>query len=452
MAVPIGTCAIATDRQTEPAPQHGKYTVLVHGDRFLLANRSSGPAGRELRATAYMDEGDSGPSAGLMALDQLPVSQFRGKQEVLALSSRLRELALRCGQRGLVDHLEYQLSVPYFGNKLPCVLLFHAGEGISPAAMDQAEHSSGDVEGHALVAAVLLHEYRLAGVRSGAYIPADSAGDWTILAPHGAREKIAQQAAAYLLRQGATLVLLSSVARPGEEPQPGREVTMPQDAGRIPVASSQRSTLRKLPLGSTLDETLGRMGSHTRRNLRLARRRAVVQLGTTFVADSLITEGEFLAMNHEGFYPVPDPVARWRYRSVQRTPGGFLAGVQTCDGVWIALLGGRRFQGPDGAYTAVDWQLNRTGFAPYSPGSLIRSFLMEHEIARGTCHLRFEGGTPHSMRSAFEPEVLREWLYARPRWTAASLRRLGQVLPKGNLLGDFLNSANVQWREDKPSV
>ena len=180
------------------------------------------------------------------------------------------------------------------------------------------------------------------------------------------------------MREGANLVLLSSAAPPDTVcPK------LPDEMGGEPVATGERPVLRTLPLGKTLDETLARMGNHTRRNLRLARRRAEVELQTVFVPEAQLAEGEFLAMNREGFYPVPDAVGRWRYHSVQQTPGGFLAGVRTHDHVWIALLGGRRFDGPDGAYTTIDWQLNRTGFARYSPGSLIRSFLIEHEIERG---------------------------------------------------------------------
>ena len=76
----------------------------------------------------------------------------------------------------------------------------------------------------------------------------------------------------------------------------------------------------------------------------------------------------------------------------------------------------------------------------------MRILLIEEELARGTAQLRFEGGTPHSMRSAFDRESVSDLLYASPRLPAICLLLLGRVLPKGNLLGDVLSSPHLVWR------
>lgn len=354
------------------------------------------------------------------------ITAVRGRANVLAHSPLLADLAARCGQRGAVDHLAFRFSDPYFGAKLPSLFLFY-----DPVGADSRVGLP--------VAAVLLHEYRLLALRTGVYIPADPAGDWAVLAPPGLRAKVAQHLAAHLLSEGAHLTLFS-LSEP-LAPTPDGRVT----DRLLPVATAQQPLLRALHLCGTLDDTLSSMGAHTRRNLRLARRQAVTKLGARFEPAAELPEDEFLTLNHGGFYPVPDRVARWRYRSAHESTGGFLAGVRGSDGHWLALVGGRRYHAADGPCTAVDWQWNRTAYSRFSPGSLMRILLIEHELASGSTLLRFEGGTPHSMRSAFHREQVANVLYARACLTAGVLRRLGRWLPKGNLLGDLLASPHLVW-------
>lgn len=400
-----------------------------------------------LSDTVLADVIKPGPRA--LAVPAYSIAEVRGRAEALTHAPLLAGLAESCGQLGFVDQLAFRLSDPYFGSKLPSLFLFS-----SPAA------TAGS---HAPLAAVLLHEYRVLGLRTGIYVPADLAGDWTVLAPAGLRAEIVQQTALHLRRRGAPVALLSVTGSLAQLPPSGnsresnnssksRELNQPSrfnqsgESSAPPVATAERPLLRTLSLRGTLDATLSTMGAHTRRNLRLARRQAVARLGARFEPRADLSEAEFLALNHGGFYPVPDRVARWRYRSAHENTGGFIAGVRAADGDWLALLGGRRYLAGQGPCTAVDWQWNRTSSSRFSPGSLMRILLIEQELVRGTTQLRFEGGTPHSMRSAFDRECVSDLLFASPRLPRSCLRLLGRVLPKGNLLGDLLTSPHLVWR------
>ena len=67
----------------------------------------------------------------------------------------------------------------------------------------------------------------------------------------------------------------------------------------------------------------------------------------------------------------------------------------------------------------IFWQINRHDKKPYSLGTVMRSFVIEHELQHGTRRLDSEGGTSHSMSHSFVQErctdlfVMRDNLVAR---------------------------------------
>jgi hypothetical protein len=71
---------------------------------------------------------------------------------------------------------------------------------------------------------------------------------------------------------------------------------------------------------------------------------------------------------------------------------------------------------------------------------VMRAFLIEHEIARGTRKLIYRGGTPHSMRFAFTAAELTDLLAVR-RWSgrAWALKKFSRLIfPEKNFLGAAL--------------
>ena len=178
-------------------------------------------------------------------------------------------------------------------------------------------------------------------------------------------------------------------------------------ASELSIASPQKCggswSLREskvplyLPLGLTFDATLARIGQRTRSNLRYYRRRSEADLGCSFVANVTIDLQDFLAFNRECTYAVPDALAKWRYRSLGTLINPFLRGIRDGNGRWLSLVGGRRQCG----FAEIDWQMNRADLPQYSLSTVLRSYLLEHEVREGSSRLYIEGGTPHPIGRSF---------------------------------------------------
>ncbi len=354
---------------------------------------------------------------GVKGLGPRPFLEVRGSREILALSGSLSRLAERSGQQSVMEHLPFLLSKCRLGTKVPHLLL--------------RRDPSGELE-----SAVLLSEYKVGPVLTGVFLPADFSDYQSVVAPEEVRSAIAGEAAAYLMRGRALVVLLSlrrgdfsTLERPG--------------TGSFSWTTQSRVIVQTLPLKETLDATLAALGAHTRRNLRHFQRRALTELGATFESRAELTRTEFLTMNRHTLYPAPDDVAACRLHTVTELAGSFMIGLRARDGAWLSLVGGRRHAG----ITTIEWQMNTAALPAYSLGTAMRMFLLEHEIAQGTRCLNFDGGTSHSMQRAFEPEAVSDLLAVRT-WLPLGLLRttIPPRLPTGLLLSKMLLSPELVWR------
>jgi hypothetical protein len=209
--------------------------------------------------------------------------------------------------------------------------------------------------------------------------------------------------------------------------------------------TQRREVGATIALHKTFDATLARMGKHTRRNMRYYRRKAEAELGCSFTANvkSMLTMGQLMELNHASTHPVPHSILKRRYKTTKSMEGFFCVGSTRADGQWISLLGGRRHRG----VTEVDWQMNRGGLAKYSVGTVIRSYLIEHEIAIGMEKLFFEGGTPHSMRHSFLSEQAMDIVVMNRSLSVFLLRSIARWLhPEKNFLLQTLMSPAVKWQ------
>jgi hypothetical protein len=180
----------------------------------------------------------------------------------------------------------------------------------------------------------------------------------------------------------------------------------------------QRETPDYLPLETTFDATLAKIGTRTRRNMRYYRKRAEAELGCVFLPEVQITKREFLDFNRECMYAVPPKVASWRYYSLKDLEKPLFMGIKDSAGRWLSLLGGRRHHD----CTEILWQMNRSGLSAYSLSIVMRSYFMEHEIAHGMRKLYMEGGTAHPMRFSFINDRVTDLVVVRRS-------RLGLVVP-----------------------
>ncbi len=365
-----------------------------------------------------------------------------GKENIIALRAELVDLAKRCGQAGMMDSLDYFLTMPYFGLQVPFKLLGHS-RVISNLITRRREKfprlflRSGP---QGLNAAVLLAEHRLHGLHTGLYMPTTGDGYRTVVAPPGQLDTVAKEAGEFALQQGAIMVLVSYLdpaeTAPAEDPA-GAFRNVPHL-----IATQLRDASRILPLASTYDATLARMGRHTRRNFRACQRRVIQELGAVYVADPEISLSEFLQVNEGSMYTAPDWVARWRYDSIHSMNHAVFAGLRAADGTWLSLLGGHR----EADTVRLDWQMNLTRFASLSLVSAMRAFLIASQIDRGVRSIRFEGGTLHSMSSAFLKEQARDLIFARGALPPGVVRRLSRSISTGGPLAKALSSPSLVWR------
>ncbi len=346
-----------------------------------------------------------------------PFSVVRGSKRILLYYEALTRLAVRCGEQDAMVYLPFALAKCRRGAKEPRLLMRRDGRG-------------------ELESAVLLDEYVLLGIPTGIYVPIGLAGQQTMLVQDGLRSRLAEEVAVFLMR-GCGLVVQLSV-RDGEFAYlEGRGL------GRFRWTTDARTVIQTLPLADTVDGTLALLGARTRRNLRHFRRLAEAELRATFETKVELSESEFLELNRHTLYPVPLKAARCRYGWAWKTPQNFLVGLRGGDGSWLSLLGGRR----QGGCTVVDWQMNINTLPAYSLGTVMRAFLLEHEIAQGTRRMTFDGGTPHSMHRAFELEAVTDLLLTRWFMPLGLLRRLiPPRLPEGHVLRKMLLSSTVAWR------
>lgn len=350
---------------------------------------------------------------------------------MLAKQPELRELAARSGQRGATEFLRYFLTGPYVGPKVPTLLLVYGAEIVR----------EGERAAEVLVGAVIVQEYRTLGMGSGIFMTDDEVGERTVIARPEARAWVAARAVASLLEGGAKLVLLSMQVDAGRGSGELAAISQ-RDGARCRWGGTVKTMDQYLPLRETLDATLGTMGKHTRRNLRSYRRRAEERLGSEFVARAEMTRAEFIAVNRVCSYPVPDAVAGWRYDSTMALADGLFVGVRGGDGAWLSVMGGRHFED----WTAIAWQMNREGMPSYSLSTMMRSYLLEYEVGRGTRRLYFDGGTPHSIHEAFVTSQVTYAVAVRRSMTGTTLRRgLASVLPKNNFLSRVLRDEGMRW-------
>jgi hypothetical protein len=288
--------------------------------------------------------------------------------------------------------------------------------------------------------AVLVYEYRFAGRGTKVFATDDMIGVRTVIAAEEARVAVAEIAIRKLMRMGAVMSLISLDG--ASERRSG-----PASAKSSPYITLKRTrvTPRYLAVGPSLDATLATLGDDTRRNFRRYRRRVEAELGAEFIPRVRMGWQEFQELNRRSTNPADGDVVGWRYGLIERSGSGpetMFAGLRAADGRWLSLVGGRRY----GKTTELDWQMNLAGLPRFSLCTAMRAYLLEHEIARGTKRLVFEGGTPHPMRFSFRCAATTDILAIRRQSTRAwVLRRFSKwIFPQKN----FLASALREMREE----
>jgi hypothetical protein len=359
---------------------------------------------------------------------------LRGRGKILRLRTVLTDLCELCGQAGAMDYLEYFLTATENLKKTPYLVLMALRSNLEVSEM-RAEDLRG---------AVLIYEYRLLGLGSNLFTTGDFNGSRAVIAPAALRRQVSAAVCRYLMERGAQIVLLSLEPGSQESCQTSFEDAMRGERKRW-WTTRTRVAGATLALQDTLDATLATLGKHTRRNLRYYRRKAEADLDYSFVHDvkSMVTMTQLRELNRASTHPVAQPVLDRRLSTLKSIEGFFCVGLKQPDGRWISLLAGRRHHG----VTEIDWQMNRGGLAKYSVGTVVRSYLIEYEVAIGTERLFFEGGTPHTMRYSFLSQNAMDIVVMNRSVFVFLLRRCARWLrPERNFLLQTLLSPAIKWQ------
>jgi hypothetical protein len=357
---------------------------------------------------------------------------LRGRADILRMQGVLVRLSILCDQTGVMDYLEYFLTLTENIKKTPYLVVIASRPHIEVFEL-QAED---------LIGAVLIYEYKMLGLSSKVFSTGDYNGSRTVIAPLAIRARIAAMVCRYLIEYGAHTVLLSlsGAFEAGHASYPDGT-----DGGKKLLWTTQsREVGASLPLEDTVDATLAQLGCHTRRNLRYYRRKAEAELACTFAYDvrGTLTRVQFIELNRASTHPAPNDLLNWRYATLKTLEGGFCVGVRSSTGEWISLMAGRRHHD----VTEIDWQMNRGALAKYSVGTVIRSYLIDHEISLGMRRLFFEGGTTHTLRHSFLPETAIDIIAVRQFPSVSLLRRgIEHVRLKKTFLVQVLADPSLKW-------
>jgi hypothetical protein len=106
----------------------------------------------------------------------------------------------------------------------------------------------------------------------------------------------------------------------------------------------------------------------------------------------------------------------------------------------------------------LHWQQNASGYERSSLGTVMRSYFLENEIARGARTVSFYGGTPHSMQNSFMQEEVTDLMVRRRTWQAAVLVGLSRMVGRlqrwtgrVNFVVEALCDRSLVWRSPSQS-
>lgn len=359
----------------------------------------------------------------------------RGEAAILRLQGLLVQFSAQCqNPSGTLLDLSYFLQKPGFMKRVPYLFVVAKRSGVP----------IGKLLPDDLTGTVLLLEYRFWRFGTQAYATNDRSGSGTLLALPADRARVAALVCGVLMGHGARVAMLSftGAAAVNLQTEPifcelGRR------AQGIHWAVRHRHMPAYLPLQPTLDKTMAGLGQKTRSNMRYYRRRAEQELGCVFVPQVEATPDEMLRFNNACMYPIDKSTLQWRLKVLHALHAPFLMGLKDRDGQWLSVLAGRRFDDT----SEILWQMNRAGLPSHSLGTVMRSYCMEQELARGARRLQVEGGTFHSMHHSFVKEELLDLVVVRSGARRVLRGLVNRFIPADNSLAELLKSKDLQWNQ-----
>jgi hypothetical protein len=187
---------------------------------------------------------------------------------------------------------------------------------------------------------------------------------------------------------------------------------------------SVRDLRRELLLPGSFETFLGTLGYRTRRNFRHYRRRAE---SARWTFHSGLDEQSFAA-GVLGMQGCQQFAKSRRYLekclAFVDAPGSLRIGLRTPEGQWVGLAGGRI----EGARLYLLFQLNHSGYLPWSVSTVLRSLLIEYAVSRGVDRIVFLDGCGGALRPYCVPEQCRITLIEKQNLLAGVARAARELI------------------------
>jgi hypothetical protein len=299
-----------------------------------------------------------------------------GNRELVSCLAEIRDLRRRCGQEDdLTTDPEYFIAANTLKNRKCAAVLIRRD--------------------HELEACVLFYEHCRFGVGLGLFRGGDYIGESLVAGAEAFRVHYVHLATQALLKHwrihGVSLCIKAPAACCTEVMGPANNFR------RIRGSQIQH----KLPLESTYEGMLARLGPRTRRSLAGKRQQLEKNTNVQFLP-ALEPEQSLEAMLALEAKSTPQRISKFfeaRHRLLRVNAEFFSMGLRLPDGPWLSVLSGWRRNG----VTYVDLQMNDMHFKKESISAVMRAFMLEHEIGRKQESINFVGGSSLLLRRYCEP-------------------------------------------------
>ena len=299
-----------------------------------------------------------------------------GNRELRSCLAEVLELRRSCGQEDdLTTEPQYFMAANTLANRRCAAVLIRRERQLE--------------------ACVLFFEHTRLGIGLGLFRGGDYIGEGLVSGPATHRVHYVHLASQALLKErrihGVSLSIKASL-------DSCMEVMGPASSFR---RFSATMVQHKLPLESTYEGMLARLGPRTRRSLAGKRqqleRNAKVQFMPALDPDQSLNG--MLALESKSMPPRISKFFQARYRLLRANPDFFSMGLRLPDGAWLSVLTGWRRHG----VTYVDLQMNDMHYKKESISAVMRAFMLEHEIGRRQKLINFVGGSSLLLRRYCEP-------------------------------------------------
>jgi hypothetical protein len=264
-------------------------------------------------------------------------------------------------------------------------------------------------EGEQIVAALYGRERRVLGIRTGMVQFGDYYGEGAVIAQGSFKAAAVAWAALNVLK----LPWIHSV-RASFKVEDQNEIATVQsmiERAEVKARMLPETVQHILPLKNTFDAFLATLGSHTRRNLRVYRRRVeqkgwkfVPRLGPEEVASALKSLEQ-----HQGKHKSSAHYLNCCQAVLKAVPGAFHAGICTDTGEWASLASG--WLRNERYFMLV--QLNDTRYSKDSISTVMRSYLIENLIGSGVEAINFVAGCSELLRNFCTPQLCAHHLFEK---------------------------------------